>query len=217
MSKQSRRPNRAARHAVPPVGTKQKTGVNRTNVAIGVGVGAVVIALIAAATMFGGSKTSLKNQPLKVGDKAPAFVGKNVLNGETVSSAQLKGKNILYFFNEGVYCQACMEQTKELEQHVQHLDGRNFVLISITNDSPSDLLQAGIDLKLTMPLVADESRGMTTRFGALGGGASGGGMHADKANHTFILVDKSGIVRFDKDYPSMWVDPAKLLKELPKV
>lgn len=110
-----------------------------------------------------------------------------------------------------------MEQTKALEQHVQHLDGRNFVLISITNDSPSDLLQAGIDLKLTMPLVADESHDMTTRFGALGGGASGGGMHADKANHTFILVDKKGIVRFDKDYPSMWIDPNKLLRELPKV
>ncbi len=217
MSKQSRRPNRVARHAAPPVGKKQKTGVNRTNVAMGVGVGVVVIALIGAATMFGGSKTSLKNRPLEVGDKAPAFIGKNVLNGETVSSAQLKGKNILYFFNEGVYCQACMVQTQDLEKHVQHLDQRNFVLISITNDAPSDLLQAGLDLKLTMPLVSDESREMTTRFGALGGGASGGGMHADKANHTFILVDKKGIVRFDKDYPSMWVDSAKLLEELPKV
>ncbi len=61
-----------------------------------------------------------------------------------------------------------------------------------------------------MPLVADSSRAMTARFGALGGG-----MHSDTADHTFVLVDKNGVVRFDKDYPSMWIDPNKLLEQLP--
>jgi len=42
-------------------------------------------------------------------------------------------------------------------------------------------------------------------------------MHADTASHTFILVDKHGTVRFDKDYPNMWADPNALLKLLPKV
>lgn len=47
--------------------------------------------------------------------------------------------------------------------------------------------------------------------------ALGGGMHADTASHTFILVDKSGKVRFDQDYPNMWVEPSTLLKLLPKL
>ena len=42
-------------------------------------------------------------------------------------------------------------------------------------------------------------------------------MHADTASHTFILVDKSGKVRFDQDYPNMWVEPSTLLKLLPKL
>ncbi len=55
-------------------------------------------------------------------------------------------------------------------------------------------------------------RSMTKRFHALGGG-----MHADTASHTFILVDKAGTVRFNKDYPNMWIEPSTLLKLLPKV
>jgi hypothetical protein len=42
-------------------------------------------------------------------------------------------------------------------------------------------------------------------------------MHANTADHTFVLVDKTGHVRFIKDYPKMWVDVNDLLRQLPKV
>ena len=38
-------------------------------------------------------------------------------------------------------------------------------------------------------------------------------MHADTADHTFILVDTTGHVRFHEDYPTMWVDPSSFLDE----
>ncbi|HSP70791.1 MAG TPA: redoxin domain-containing protein [Gaiellaceae bacterium] len=211
MSKQSRRPNRAARHQVPPVGRKP-AGRRRTNVAIGVGVAAVVIALVAAATMFGGSTKSDENRPLTVGQKAPAFAGENVLTGEELTSAGLKGKNVLYYFSEGVMCQACLVQIQALEKHVRHLDRRGLTLVSITNDDVETLRQAAVDYKVTTPLIADASRTMTLRFGALGGG-----MHSNTADHMFILVDKTGVVRYAKDYPSMWIDPDTLIEGLPRL
>lgn len=212
MSKQSRRPNRAGRHQVPPVGKSKQPGVNRTNVAIGVVVAAVVIALVGAATLFGGSTKSEQNRPLTIGQKAPAFAGKNVLTGEELTSAQLKGKNVLYYFSEGVMCQACLVQIQALERHVQHLDRRGLTLVSITNDDEATLRRAAVDYKVTTPLIADSSRTMTLRFGALGGG-----MHSDTADHMFILVDRTGVVRYAKDYPSMWIEPDKLIEGLPKL
>jgi len=99
-----------------------------------------------------------------------------------------------------------------LQQHIAHLKNLHLTLVSITNDDPSILFQAAGGYKISTPLVSDADRSMTKRFHALGGG-----MHADTASHTFILVDKNGTVRFDKDYPNMWADPNALLKLLPKL
>jgi hypothetical protein len=36
-------------------------------------------------------------------------------------------------------------------------------------------------------------------------------MHANLPGHSFIVVDKTGVVRWNGDYPSMWLKPATLL------
>jgi peroxiredoxin len=208
MSKQSRRPGRAARHQAPPVPGPNARA--RSNTFFAVAIAALVVGLIAAAITLGGSKKASRG--LALGSTAPGFSGVNVLTGRTLTSDQLAGKKVLYFFNEGVMCQACLVQIQSLEKHASHLAQRGITLVSITNDDASTLRQAGLDYHITTPLIADTSLEMTQAFGALGGG-----MHADTADHTFILVDKKGIVRFDRDYPSMWIDPQKLLDELPKV
>jgi hypothetical protein len=43
------------------------------------------------------------------------------------------------------------------------------------------------------------------------------GMHADMPGHTFILVDRHGVIRWRHDYTTMFVPPEKLLKEIPKL
>ena len=208
MSKQSRRPGRAARHEQGWT-AKKDSGGRRANILLGVALAVVAVALIAAVSIVGGSNGSGNSETLAVGKKAPSFEGEDVMTGREVTSEGLKGKNVLYFFNEGVMCQACLVQIQALEQHVAHFQKRHLELVSITNDEASTLRQAGMDYGITTPLVADTSGELTTRFGAMGGG-----MHSDTADHEFILVDKRGIVRFDKDFPSMWIEPAKLLNEL---
>jgi peroxiredoxin len=171
-----------------------------------------VLALIGASFLIGGTKAPAANAALKIGAAAPAFSGTNVITQLPVDSKTLAGKNVLYYFSEGSGCQACMVQIQALQQHMAHLTRQHLTLVSITNDDPSILLQAAAGYKISTEIVADPDRTMTRRFGALGGG-----MHADMASHTFILVDKSGTVRYVKDFPRMWIDPGALLKQLPTV
>jgi peroxiredoxin len=117
----------------------------------------------------------------------------------------------------GVMCQACLVQIQALQQHFAHLKNLHMTLVSITNDDASTLAMAGRDYKITTPLIADADRTIVKSFGVMGGVPFGVGMHADTANHTFVLVDKSGKVRFIKDYPRMWIDVNALLMQLPKV
>jgi peroxiredoxin len=217
MSKQSRRPNRAARHVQqkPPVSSKQGWRLSK-NLAWALAL-LVVAGLIAVATVVGKGGNANAAGPIKVGATAPTVTGTNVLTGKTVSSRRLAGKPILYYLSEGVMCQACLVQIQALQQQAAAIRSGGLQLVSVTNDDAGTLAQAAHDYKITTPLLADESRQIVKSFGVLGGIPAGVGMHTDTADHTFILVDSSGKVRFVKDYPSMWIDVNKLLAQLPKV
>ena len=211
MSKQSRRPTRTARHQPPPVGARPSKNLYWL-------LGAVVfVALIAATFLVGKGSNANAAGPIKVGQKAPRVVGTDVLTGKRIDSKQLAGKNVLYYLNEGVMCQACLVQIQSLQQHAQELEDRGLTLVSITNDDRATLAAAGRDYKITTPLIADASRSIVKSVGVMGGIPFGVGMHTDTADHTFVLVDRSGHVRYVKDFPRMWIDVNELLKQLPAV
>ena len=192
--------------------SEPRFGISR-NAYLGIGVVVLVAALFGASTLVGRSGNAPRaSAPLAIGSKAPSFSAVSAITQMPISSKTLAGKNVLYFFNEGAGCQACMVQIQSLEKHIAHLTSLHLTLVSITNDDRSVLFQAAAGYKVSTPLISDASRKMTNSFHALGGG-----MHADTASHTFILVDRAGTVRFDKDYPNMWIEPAALLKLLPKL
>jgi peroxiredoxin Q/BCP len=216
MSKQSRRPTRAARHQNPPAGTGQGWRLSMSLYWV-VGLAAAV-GLVGASFLVGGRGSNANAAgPIEVGALAPAISGRDVVSGGEIDSRDLAGKNVLYYLNEGVMCQACLVQIQSLQQHVAHLEERDLTLVSITNDDPATLAQAAEDYRITTPLIADTDRAITKSFGVLGGIPFGVGMHTDTADHTFVLVDKSGHVRFLKDYPRMWIDVNTLLEQLPKL
>jgi hypothetical protein len=41
-------------------------------------------------------------------------------------------------------------------------------------------------------------------------------MHAGLPGHSFVLIDKDGQQRWYGEYPSMWLEPTDLLKEITK-
>ncbi len=215
MSKQSRRPNGAGRHNTIPITAAQRWRGSRGSywlIAL-----AAAVALVGATFLVGSKSNANAAGPIKIGEVAPTVVGRDVVSGRMINSKNLSGQNVLYYLNEGVMCQACLVQIQALQQHVAHLTGRHLTLVSVTNDDASTLRVAAADFKITTPLIADTNREISKSFGVLGGIPAGVGMHSDTANHTFILVDQSGKVRFVKDYPNMWVDVNELLKQLPRL
>jgi peroxiredoxin len=216
MSKQSRRPNRAARHRTPPpIGTTSGSRPSKNLYWLG----ALVVAagLIVAATVIGKGGNANAAGPIKVGAVAPPVRGIDVVSGRTISSKQFAGKPILYYLSEGVMCQACLVQIQALQQQAAVIRDGGLQLVSVTNDDPGTLRQAAEDYKITTPLLADTSRAIVKSFGVLGGIPFGVGMHNDTADHTFILVDRSGHVRYIRDFPKMWIGVNELLKQLPTV
>ena len=215
MSKQSRRPNRAARHQ--QARTKPKNARGPSTNLYWIAAVAVAVGLVAAVSFVGRGSNANAAGPVKVGQAAPAVVARDVVTGREIDSADLAGKNVLYYLNEGVMCQACLVQIQALQQHTRHLQQLRLTLVSITNDDAATLAQAAHDYRITTPLLADADRKISKSFGVLGGIPFGVGMHTDTANHTFVLVDGSGTVRFIRDYPKMWADVDTLLEQLPRV
>ena len=151
---------------------------------------------------------------LPAGAAVPSFSERDVETGQPISSKTLYSRKTLLFFSEGVMCQACFEQIKGLEQVGDQLAKRGISLVSITPDSSSDLKQMIAQYGITTPMIADESRAMSQAFNTLGLG-----MHADTPGHAFALIYK-GKVRWYRDFwlpptRSMYVEPAKLLSEIP--
>lgn len=170
----------------------------------------VIVGLFAVSVLRTETRGSAANR-LKSGP-APAFAAQNSVNGRLLTSDIFKKGNTLLFFSEGVMCQACLEQIQSLERISDQLAKRHLALVSITPDSPADLRKAVADYKIHTPLLTDESRRMSEDYDVLGLG-----MHADMPGHTFILVDKTGAIRWRHDYTKMYVPVKELLADIPRV
>ncbi len=172
----------------------------------------VLVSLSGGGTSQGSSGVNI--QTLPVGSVAPTFSGRDALTGRPIGASTLEGENVLYFFNSGSTCQACMVQAEDLQRYAESFRRAHIALVIITNDDTTSLIAAARADGLTLPMVADPKGILTTRFGAVGGGMN---MGASAADHSFILVDKLGRVRFHRDYPNMWIPASELLKLLPKL
>ena len=143
-----------------------------------------------------------------------AFEEKDVIDGHPISSQTLRGKKTLLFFSEGIMCQACFEQIRDVEEVGAELVSRGIGLVSITPDSANILREAIDDYGISTPMISDEDRDMSAAFDTLGQG-----MHADTPGHAFVLIDETGKVVWQRDYwlapyRTMYVEPAKLLADL---
>jgi peroxiredoxin len=175
------------------------------------GVAAALVLLFAAAILGTAKKSPARNR-LRSG-LAPAFVGQNLVNGQTISSkSAFKKGNTLLFFSEGVMCQACFEQIQSLERVSKQLAARHLNLISITTDPTDVLRQAVSEYRLHTPMISDWNRKISDAYQTLGLG-----MHPDTDGHTFILVDRHGNIRWRHDYTTMYVPPEQLLKSIPNL
>lgn len=176
----------------------------------------IVVVGLAAATAFvvvpRGSSGGGTPEGASTSGPAPSFAELDVVSGQPVTSAKLRGRNVLLFFSEGVMCQACFQEIQALQANANEMKKRRLLLVNITTDTPDVLREAARAYGITTPLISDDNKDMSRIYDVLGQG-----MHPDTAGHTFVLVDRRGNIRWRRDYTTMYVGPSKLFAELPAI
>ncbi len=163
----------------------------------------------------GQSSTPTNNGPLDslIGKPLPD-IQLTDKDGKTYTNESFKGKNTVLFFNEGLMCYpACWNQIAGFGTD-SRFNTDQIQAFSVLVDSSSDW-QRAIE---KMPELAKAG----TLFD-IGGSVSGklgllnlpSSMHRGSLpGHTYIVLDKEGIVRYAKDDPNMAMANDLLIKEI---
>lgn len=151
-----------------------------------------------------------------VGKSVPNF-SLSDRNGKVYSPDNLKGKNIVLFFNEGLMCYpACWNQIVAFAKD-KRFDGEDISVLSVVVD-PKEKWQSAID---KMPALAeatvvfDTSTAFSKSLSMLNTASS---MHfGSLPGHTYVVIDKAGIIRHVFDDPNMAIHNEQLMAEIAKL
>jgi peroxiredoxin len=149
------------------------------------------------------------------GSTAPAFTLPASTGGQ-VSLSDYQGRSVLLYFQEGLMCQPCWDQIRDLEQNRAALTGAGVdAVVSITTDPVDLVAQKMADEGLSTPVLSDPtleaSRAYTTnQYGMMG---------ATRNGHSFVLVGPDGGITWRADYGgapdyTMFLPTQKLLADL---
>ncbi len=117
--------------------------------------------------------------------------------GSMVRLGDYRGKNVLLYFQEGIGCEGCWTQIKDIQTNMREFKGLDIdAVVTITTNPIGALTQKVADEGLSMPVLSDESFAVShaysaTQYGMMAGSADG---------HTFILVGPDGRIRWRADY-----------------
>ena len=140
------------------------------------------------------------------GAAAPDFTLPST-TGQTVSLADYRGSPVILYFNEGAGCGSCTQQMAQIEKHPGFAEAGIVVLPIVMNTAAQ--IQVDLDMfGVTSAYLLDDGT-VSDAYGTLGKG-----MHAGLPGHGFVLVDEDGMLLWQGNYPSMWLDPEELLSEV---
>lgn len=131
-----------------------------------------------------------------VGAVAPDFA-LPATTGGTVRLSDFRGKSVLLYFQEGIGCEGCWTQMKDIQADMKDFQGLGIVTMLTVTTNPLDALKQKVaDEGLTLPVLSDQSFVVSraynaTAYGMMAGSADG---------HTFILVGPDGRIRWRADY-----------------
>ena len=143
-----------------------------------------------------------------VGTQAPSFELPTT-TGDTVSLSDFRGHDVLLYFSEGVGCDTCFYQMRDLEKNAAELSAKGMTVLPIVVN-PVDQVRNELDrFGLTTPFLIDADESVSSAYGAIGTG-----MHENLPGHSFILVDGAGKIAWRGDYPAMFVKTDQLLADI---
>ena len=212
--------------AAQPRGTRRS---QRRGLPASVKAGIVAVAALAAlglifvlnnrsgAPAAGGQSGKYLYQVGRPGPGAPAPpIRLLATDGSTFDLAALRGQTVLLYFEEGVGCQPCWDQLKDIEANWRQFQAVGIDrIVTLTGDPPAALRQKVADERLTTPVLADPGLAVSrtyqaNQYGMMGTSADG---------HSFILVGKDGAITWRADYGgapryTMYVPVPDLLADL---
>jgi peroxiredoxin Q/BCP len=153
----------------------------------------------------------------KAGTSAPPFTLTSG-NGKPVSLADYRGKAVLLYFQEGLSCQPCWDQIRDLETNQAALRAAGVdAVVSITTDRADLIGRKAADEKLTTPVLSDPDLAVSRAYDA-----NQYGMMGDmRDGHSFVLVGPDGVIQWRADYGgapkyTMFLPTDKMLSDLAK-
>ncbi len=151
-----------------------------------------------------------------VGQTAPDFSLKD-RDGKAYTRDGLKGKNVILFFNEGLMCYpSCWNQIVALAQDKRFNPNKTVVLSVVTDSAPE--WQSAIKKMPALgeaTVVFDAGGVVSNSFGMLKTASS---MHYGQyPGHSYLVIDKEGIVRHVLDDPNMGIHNDQIVDEVKKL
>jgi len=200
----------------------------RNRVIAGLGAGVLVLGAIFALSNTGGGgvprgakATQAAAYPFAVGDPGPGSAAPPVelasTTGARFSLAAQKGKTTLLYFQEGLGCQPCWDQIKDIESQWSGFRAAGIdQMVSITTNDLANLRRKARDEGLTRTQVlADPDLKVSRAYEA-----NQYGMMGDSADgHSFVLVGPEGKIVHRADYGgppkfTMYLPPQAILADL---
>ncbi|HVA01110.1 MAG TPA: TlpA disulfide reductase family protein [Terriglobia bacterium] len=132
-------------------------------------------------------------RPVALGDPAPGFSLPRIPSGN-LSLADFRGKVVVLNF-WATWCPPCVAETPSLEAFAAKVQDRGVVVLSVSVDEDSAVLQKFVEAyHLTYPVARNPNRGVPARYGTF------------KFPETYI-IDRGGRVADKIVGPTDWTDP----------
>ena len=130
------------------------------------------------------------------GAKAPP-IKLSSTDGTTFDLGALQGQTVLLYFQEGITCQPCWDQLKDIQTHRAEFQALGIDrIVSVTTDPLDALKQKVADEQLTLPVLSDPNLDVSRAYQANQYGMMG----TSRDGHSFIMVDKTGMITWRADY-----------------
>ncbi len=163
--------------------------------------------LVAVAAIIAGMLWSAQNTTDDTIRPAPDFTLTDT-NGDTVRLADLRGQNVVLYFNEGAGCQSCLLQMVDIERNASMFTELGVTVLPIVMNTAEQILADMQANGVATPFLLDDGT-VSEAYGTLGKG-----MHAGLPGHSFVLIDATGMQRWYGEYPSMYLSSADLADQI---
>ena len=129
---------------------------------------------------------------LKIGDKAPSFVGIDQ-DGNEHKLQDYKGKKLVVFFYPKANTPGCTAEACNLRDNFDYFKNNNYQLLGVSADNLKSQANFKNKFDLPYPLIADVDKAVITAFGVWGP-KKFMGKEYDGIHRTTFVIAENGII-----------------------